>query len=447
MRKINFKSARRSLTRFRSLGSFLLLFAPVPLSAEPEWWTGEPKELLREARQEGKSIVLYYESNDSSECERMNRETWPMLDEKLASQFLWKRCMSGEPSAEKFFETYQITSIPLMVVLDAERRERGRIQGFIAPDVLLGMLEQLPSHDDPDSDKIITFGDGLIFTPEEILDPKFNPAQHAYYLEENFDSNGLLGELDKSRYDPILNPEQSIRIVADEGFTSSSALMIAGSGVPQSPADGAASAVFQINLSSGFNEIDLKLGYLEARFRIRVTELPPVSLTEVFALTVTPSVHKPPTVADIQGRYRETSRFYPRSGHHTAWSEIVLRSSRPVNMKSDAVWLTFWVNGESCAYVVDDLRVRLKTEEQVKGSSHGHVMLCPLQHDDSGKLSDNFRKFDVNRDLRLSREEFPRPSCGPTPSDGEGKQQTFDQWFDEMDVDKSGYLDPNEYTE
>lgn len=441
--KIDFKSAERSVTRIFPMGS-LLLFALASLGAEPEWWTGTPKELLKEARQEGKSIVLYYESKDSSECERMNSETWAMLEEKSASQFLWKRCTSGEPSAEKFFETYQITSTPSIVVLDGERRERGRIQGFIAPDVILGMLEQLPSHDDPDSGRILTFGDGLILTPEQVLDPKFNSAQHSYYLNETFDSIGSIGELDKSRYDLILNPEQSIRIVADEGFTSSSALMIAGSGAPQSPADGAASAVVQINLSTGFNEIDLKLGYLEARFRIRVTKLPPVSLTEVFALTVTPSVHKPPTVADIQGRYRETSRFYPRSGQHTQWAEIVLRSSRPVNMKSDAVWLTFWVNGESSAYVVDDLRVRLMTEAQVKESPHQGV-ICTIGGRSSASDSENSEGIESNRGLRLSKTSFPRYQVDLINTVEKARGRTFDQWFEESDVDKSGYLEPSEY--
>lgn len=43
--------------------------------AEPEWWTGEPKDLLLEARQKDKSIVLYFEDNDSAKCQRMNRET------------------------------------------------------------------------------------------------------------------------------------------------------------------------------------------------------------------------------------------------------------------------------------------------------------------------------------------------------------------------------------
>lgn len=448
--------ARNSISVF-ALGLMWAMTAARPVSAEPDWWTGTPKELLGAAIQNNKSIVLYFESKGSEDCERMDAETWPNLDAASTSQFLWKRCMSGNEADKKFFETYQINMAPEIVVIDAERRERGRLKDFLAPDLIMNILEGLPSYDDADSKKPLTYGNGMVFTAAQALAEGFDASKHNYYLNENFDSVQSLNDLNKSFFDPFVNPGQSMDIIVGEGTYKTNGLMVTGYNdsklsLQQNPA-----VALRVDLSANFDKINMALGVVEVRFWTSVLALPAEGLTDVFAITVLPNTSKAPTVADILGRHRDVSRFYPRSNEDTSWKEITLRTHKPVTIKKESVWLTFWVNEAPHAFIVDDLRVRLLTEEQVKAAdarlasrdktdTEADVRKM-LEVTEKAKIGYNFNRWDVNKDMKLQKKEIPGYQVTVINMQSRKTGKNFDQWFAERDRDKSGFLDPTEYNQ
>lgn len=432
------------------LTAFIAATLSLNLSAEPEWWTGEPKELLAAAQQNNKSIVLYFESKVAPDCIKMDDETWASLDAESSQKFLWKRCTSGDPKDEKFFETYQINSAPEIVVIDSQRRERGRLRGFIAPDLILGILDGLPSYDEEGADKVLTFGDGMIFTPEEVRDSSFDVTKHSYYLQENFDSISDINELSKSFFDPYVNPGQSMGIVPDEGMFKTNALIVTGAHKTKLSLQMNPTVAMRVDLSANFKKVNMVVGIVEARFRMCVLALPPGNNLEVFALTVLPKTSKAPEIKDILGRYRKSSRFFPSSNDHTAWREITLQSSKPVNLKNEAVWLSFWVDETADAFLVDDIRVRLLTVEQAKAADEMRLPEVANPNDILEKtqkpaLGFYFLKFDANKDLLIEKKEFPGYEKNMINITEKKHGKNFDSWFAERDKDKSGALDPTEY--
>lgn len=422
-----------------------LLLAAGSVFSEPEWWRDTPKALLEAAVQNNKSIVLYFESKGSAECEQMELETWPSVDAGDAAKFLWKRCQIDDPKDEVFFTKYGITSVPEIVVLDAEKRERGRLRGFIAPDLILGILNGLPSFDDADRTTIYTYGDGRTFTSEEALAPGFDASQHLFYIKEDFDAANSLADVDRSIFDPYVNPTQTMRIDPTQGYYQSKGLVVAGlDGAKFSPQSNP-SVAMRLDLSENFSKVDIVLGYVEVRLRIRVIQLPEEGSTEVLALSVLPAAAKAPQIPDVKDKYREDTTFYNRSNSHVTWKDVVIRTRKPVNFKQQAAWLSLWVDGVNSAYAVDDIAVRILTEEQIRvkvelsSAADPNKILGRVEESESSPL---FRKIDADGDGRISRKEFPQRRIDLIRMT---EKKEFPQWFVEHDLNKSGFLEPNEF--
>ncbi len=74
------------------MGAVLILGFPGLPRAEPKWFAGTPKEALQLADQTRRGLVLYFETDQSGECQRMNKETWPKMDGEQAGQkFVWMK--------------------------------------------------------------------------------------------------------------------------------------------------------------------------------------------------------------------------------------------------------------------------------------------------------------------------------------------------------------------
>lgn len=93
-----------------------------------------------EARQAGKPVLLYFTASWCGPCQRMKRTTWgdATVDARLRSAYVpVKVDIDADPATA---QTYQISSVPTIVVLDADGNVEQQTAGALPADEFLAWL-------------------------------------------------------------------------------------------------------------------------------------------------------------------------------------------------------------------------------------------------------------------------------------------------------------------
>lgn len=434
---------RASMTRFAgrswplALAALLAAFSLAPAAqAEPEWWAEEAEKAMEAAKAGNKPIVIYFETEKADDCVRMAQDTLPKIS---SGRFIWIRMRPD--THQKFFEYYNIFQTPQIVGLSPDGDEKGRILGFVAPDLLNPTLEEMLAASAPapaplpgvkatptPSPKVI-YPDGRIGTREdyenEIKQMKASQADAEkanYFLYEGFDAHNSLDQLVPLGFDPLIRHTMRVDPVA--GRYNSPALYIGSdlkTGVQMSinPA-----VVMRIDLSKNLDKVQAARGSLRVRFKARVSKLP-VDLTEVARLIIQKKEETPPPLLVTQRKLQnDDNRAVPiklKMGQ-TQWIDKEAPSPE-MDFRNEKAYLMLWVNNIGDSWVMDDLVVEIEGAERLVARVLPDPIRLTAPPDKTNSFL--FTAADVNKDGKITRDEV-------APS--------FQKLFDGYDLDGDGVI-------
>ena len=108
------------------------------------WTTRNPVEALSQATVENKPILMYFCTEKSTECQRMNEETFKNNTMVKWSEKFVTVHVKGEDSPD-IFRQYGIFRVPSVLILSPNGVEKLRIEGFQTADYLVKELNTILS--------------------------------------------------------------------------------------------------------------------------------------------------------------------------------------------------------------------------------------------------------------------------------------------------------------
>jgi hypothetical protein len=108
------------------------------------WTTRNPQEALSQATIENKPILMYFGTDKSAECQRMNEETFKNSTLVKWSEKFVTVNVKGEDNPE-VLRAYGIFRVPSILILSPNGVEKERIEGFQTADYLVKELNTLLS--------------------------------------------------------------------------------------------------------------------------------------------------------------------------------------------------------------------------------------------------------------------------------------------------------------
>ncbi len=404
--------------------------------AEPEWWKGTAKEAAQLAKQNGKWIVLYFESEKADNCIRMNAETWPKLDKTKAEEhFIWMR-LEPEDNSD-FFNFFEVYSTPEFVIVDGETQERARLKGFVEPDVLLKNLAEV--YQPENKKKMVMTNDGQVMTEEKFKEgieanQKANFGKHFWY--ESFDMYPSFERLDKKRYQVEPGLRGTSNLEPNGGKYSSPALSVSSdirtrTSLRQHPSVGIQVKMNEGNDGKALHTVEMIEGKVRLTLALRANHMPEKP-TECVQLIVYPKGSNP------TGR---TARAYTTtlSKLELNWQDKFIETDK-VNFKTDQLLIRFYLDDLQQSFLVDDIRVDLLPlgADISQASSKKEVdPLSMLNLTNKEKSDWQFDGFDVNKDQRIEKREIK--DAGVFSALFRGKT------FEQLDLNRDGYFDITEY--
>lgn len=408
MSSIPYPSQARTTAAGRLLLAGLIALAVIPAAAQPTWWSADPKAGLTAAGQSGKGLALYFETDQSSACQKMNEETWPAVDKARADRnYIWLRFNPREH--QKFFEYYDVFRTPELVILDSKASEKGRLQGFKDAELILDMLESIYRNESGSNVVVLPNGEVVTVAERQKMIEAAREGEGRHFIFDNFEKYNELGDMDASRADPYMNRDLAIRIEPSMGLYNSRALYIGadpveGQAPPVNPA-----AVIRLDISSGqgkdLSDVELVEGRVRVTFHTRVIKLEEQA-RELACLVITKNSDPPPTVQTlIPDEKVRTVTLYSRLKE---WEPRTV-TSEPFNFRTHKAWLLMWVNQTGHAYLVDDLTVDLLSAVEGDGRDpNARRTPNPLSIlQGSSQLPPLFRTLDKNGNGRIERAEVP----------------------------------------
>ncbi|MGE4294581.1 MAG: thioredoxin family protein [Campylobacterales bacterium] len=132
---------KRNLLWMGPLFVTVLLFFAL-FSGEKISWESRYQNALDRADREGKTVLMFVSSESCPWCTRMKRETLSdarvieAINEGFVPLFL-----EAPAGREEFAKSgLQVDGVPATLLIDAQGREFGRIEGFLAPEAFLERL-------------------------------------------------------------------------------------------------------------------------------------------------------------------------------------------------------------------------------------------------------------------------------------------------------------------
>ncbi len=407
------RAGRRSTAGWAKIAAFPLILAGMlsPVSAEPKWFPGTPKEAQALADQTKRGLALYFETEQAADCQKMAKETWPKLDgEKAGQSVVWVRLNPKEKDSSKFFDYYDVFQTPEIVVLDAKTKERGRIKGFVEPQTLMDLLTSMQTES----------GGGKVILPtgEVVAEEEFQKARaqrkanekenHFYY--ESFDKLKSLDQAEPGRFDVYVN-KLDIQIDPNNGVLHSPGLAVRALVHPKMEEAANPAAAIRIDLSLGLDKVDLIEGRMRIAFTARVLNLTdkamPIGRVRIVNRTDPPYSDK--------GEVYTIALFKKFS----EWGDRVVET-KSFNFRTQKAYLDLWVDAVNQWYYVDDLRVDLLPPDTQKETAAMTPEKKIVPHPETileGGTTGNklFDAFDLNHDGRVDIEheipEFMRPAA------------------------------------
>lgn len=369
--------------------AFGLILLAAGASAAPEWWPGTPKEALEAAKQSKKALVLYFETEKSADCIRMNEETFPKVTAS-GQRFTWIRL---RPDANQtFFEYYDIYQTPQMVILNSDTEEKGRIQGFVDADLLMSSLDEAfpavaaapaaPGAPAATPAEDVTFflgGDGVRRTLKEYKEMVAHRKENekaGYFIYEGFDKVASLDDLIPLGYSPLLR--NTMRLDPAMGSYNSPALFI-GAELKTYASGGIDPAVcMRVELSRGLEKVQAVEGRLRVQLMLRTLQLPNGS-NEVGRIVIQKADAPAPSLKATQEKAPERSEHFYLKESDTRWTRREVKTGS-FNFRSEKAYLLLWVNRLEQSYVADDLIVEILPPDDSQGPGiAGFIIPDPIR--------------------------------------------------------------------
>jgi thiol:disulfide interchange protein len=116
----------------------VVITEPVALPPAVLFRTGAFEEVLKEAKKEGKLILLDFWATWCAPCHRLDRETFTdvPLGDYVNSKFVAYRVNIDDFSGMDLVEKYKVAAYPTMLVVNASGAEVRRLTGFFLPTYL-----------------------------------------------------------------------------------------------------------------------------------------------------------------------------------------------------------------------------------------------------------------------------------------------------------------------
>lgn len=393
--------------------------------ADPAWWTGDPKEALDAAGKAQKPLILYFETEKSDDCIRMREECFPKLPAAAATRFIWIR-LQPDAVGKDFFDFYAIYQTPQLVVLNAKADEKGRIQGFIAPDLLAASLDELfpaaPAQPaapgapapPPAADKTLFIaGDGIARTLkeyEEIANIRKANESAGHFLYESFDKFGTVDDMAPLGFNPLIR--HTMRIDPGIGRYNSPGLYVGSDLKANVRININPSVLMRLDLSPKLAAHPMGRGKLKVSFQARALKLPETGrLVELARVIIADAAANPPAMGVTQ--QPPAPKSYPLSltANITQWTERSATTG-DFDFKREKAYVLFWVNSIGDAYVADDFTVDIlpvEGAENVKAMT-ARVIPDPVRLCSPPAVLGNdrlFAAFDLDKDGIILKSDIP----------------------------------------
>ncbi|MBK7747209.1 MAG: thioredoxin family protein [Candidatus Obscuribacter sp.] len=110
-------------------------------------WESSWKEATAKAKASGKPIMLDFYTDWCGWCKRLDRDvyTHPAIISQLGGRMIFLKVNpERSPSENNLALRYKAGSFPTVVVIDAQKNEKGRIEGYLPPErFLVSILDTL----------------------------------------------------------------------------------------------------------------------------------------------------------------------------------------------------------------------------------------------------------------------------------------------------------------
>ncbi len=98
-------------------------------------------EEARESTKEQKPLVLFFSAKWCGPCSLMKANTFPNIDQKSSSEYLWVKI--DIDSESEFTKSYEVKSVPQIIVLNPENEIIGRKSGSVSAKILIKFVEDV----------------------------------------------------------------------------------------------------------------------------------------------------------------------------------------------------------------------------------------------------------------------------------------------------------------
>lgn len=417
--------------------------------AEPTWFAGKMSEVSNLAVQTNRWIVFYFQSEKALNCKRMQEETWPKLEPAVADKdFIWVKLEPGKNDSQ--FKYYEVMISPEIVLVDPKGRERARLRGFVEPDTLMQLLNDVYKTEKAVKSEAVV--EPLVMTPDGKFMKKseYEKAIAAnsisfqkYFFYDGFDKTPGLEMLDKARYIPTVLT--SIRIDPADGRFGSPGLFIGAEfsatvkTIPLNPP----TAEIWLDLTKGQNDkklsdTDLAQGKIKVTFFLRAKRMmkEPMDCVELKIVGANEDYK-------AKGKSYKMNLSEAESQYREKWLVTDV-----ISVKQSKVYLRLWVDVPFQGYWIDDIRMELLPPDGTEvagGASDERDPTKALEAVMKGDIDKNeaqtdfwFKGFDKNGDRRIQASELSQAEVASF-------EFLVKKTLVQMDTNKDGYVDANEW--
>lgn len=114
---------------------------------QPLVWLSSERDAIEQGRNEGRPVLVHFDSQWCADCKRMKQETFgdPRVKEH-AGRFVAVRIDAtndDDPQVSAALQKYTVINVPTLIVLDSSGHEQRRFTELIGPETLLHEIDQI----------------------------------------------------------------------------------------------------------------------------------------------------------------------------------------------------------------------------------------------------------------------------------------------------------------